>query len=67
MNTGKHEERESTGLERKKGNQVLLEIERHHSVQDSCKFYKLLNNTRKPFEPAVAICCQEGRSILNKI
>jgi hypothetical protein len=43
---------------KKKGqldDQVLNEIEWHHSVQDSRKFYKRVNDTRKPFEPAIAM------------
>jgi hypothetical protein len=67
---------------KKKGqldDQTLIEIERHHSVQDSCK-YKRLNDTKKPIEPAVAMCQatneqlltnkdqdQDGRSILNNL
>jgi hypothetical protein len=38
-------------LRKKKGqldDQAVIEIERHHSVQDSLKFYDCLNDTRKP-------------------
>jgi hypothetical protein len=30
---------------------ALIEIERHWSIQDSRKFYKRLNDVRRPFEP----------------
>jgi hypothetical protein len=48
-------------------NQALVEIERHRSVQDSRKFYKRLNDTRKPFGPAVAMCrATNGQLLTNK-
>jgi hypothetical protein len=60
MNTGKLEKEESTCLERKKGH-------RHRSVQDSRKFYKRLNDTRKLFELAVAMCrATNGQLLINK-
>jgi hypothetical protein len=73
MNEYRHVRRKEKHLFRKKkgqlDDQALIEIERHHSVQDSRKFYKLLNDTIKPFEPAVALiktkCCQDERSILS--
>jgi hypothetical protein len=34
----------------------LIEIERHWSIQDSCKFYKRMNDVRRPFKPKVAMC-----------
>jgi hypothetical protein len=34
----------------------LIEIGRHRSIQDSRKFYKSLNDVRRPFEPRVAMC-----------
>jgi hypothetical protein len=36
--------------------EAFIEIERHRSIQDSRKFYKPLNNVRRPFEPQVAMC-----------
>jgi hypothetical protein len=30
--------------------EALIEIERHWSIQDSRKFYKLLNDVRRPFD-----------------
>jgi hypothetical protein len=47
-------------LFRKKARQLdeeaLIEIERQRSIQDSRKFYKRLNDVRRPFEPQVAMC-----------
>jgi hypothetical protein len=47
-------------LFRKKAMQLdedaLIEIERHRSIQNSRKFYKCLNDVRRPFEPQVAMC-----------
>jgi hypothetical protein len=51
---------------KKKGqldDQTLIEIERHHSVQDSCK-NKRLNDTKKPIEPAVAMCQAMNEQLL---
>jgi NADH:ubiquinone oxidoreductase subunit E len=51
--------REKQLFRKKKGqldDQALIKIERHHSVQDFYKFYERPNDTRKPFEPAVATC-----------
>jgi hypothetical protein len=51
--------REKHLFRKKKGqldDQGLKGIERRHSVQDSRKFYKRLNDAKKPFEPAVAMC-----------
>jgi hypothetical protein len=35
--------------------EALIENERHRSIQDSRKFYKRLNDVRRPFEPQVAM------------
>jgi hypothetical protein len=35
---------------------ALIVIERHRSIQDSRKFYKRLNDVRRPFEPQVGMC-----------
>jgi hypothetical protein len=35
---------------------ALIEIKRHRSIQDFRKFYKRLNDVRRPFEPQVAMC-----------
>jgi hypothetical protein len=55
---------------KKKGqldDQPLIEIERHHSVQDSRKFYKHMNDTRKPFEPGAVMCrATNGQLLTNK-
>jgi hypothetical protein len=46
---------------------ALIEIEPHHSVRDSRKFYKRLNDTRKTFKPAVAMCrATNGQLLTNK-
>jgi hypothetical protein len=48
-----------TRLFRKKARQLdeeaLIEIERHRSIQDSHKFYKRLNDVKRPFELQVAM------------
>jgi hypothetical protein len=51
--------REKHLFRKKKGqfdDQILIEMNRDHSVQDSHKFHKRLNDTGKQFEPAVAMC-----------
>jgi hypothetical protein len=58
-------------LFRKKARQLdedaLIEIERHRSIQDSRKFYKRLNDVRRPFEPQVAMCrAKNGELSTNK-
>jgi hypothetical protein len=58
-------------LFRKKARQldkeVSIEIERHRSIQDSCKFYKCLNDVSRPFEPQVAMCrAKNGKLLTNK-
>jgi hypothetical protein len=47
--------------------EALIEIERHRSIQDSRKFYKCLNDVRRPFEPQVAMCqAKNGELLTNK-
>jgi hypothetical protein len=47
--------------------QALIEFERHLSVHDSRMFYKCLNDIRKPFKPAVAMCrAMNGQLLTNK-
>jgi hypothetical protein len=42
-------------------------MERHLSIQDSRKFYKRLNDVRRPFEPQVAMCrAKNGELLTNK-
>jgi hypothetical protein len=58
-------------LFRKKARQlykeVFIEIERHRSTHDSRKFYKRLNDVRRPFEPQVALCrAKNGELLTNK-
>jgi hypothetical protein len=58
-------------LFRKKARQLyeeaLIETERHRSIQDSRKFYKRLNDVRRPFEPQVAMCrAKNGDLLTNK-
>jgi hypothetical protein len=58
-------------LFRKKARQLdeeaLIEIERHRSIQDFRKFYKRLNDVRRPFEPQVAMCrAKNGELLINK-
>jgi hypothetical protein len=54
-------------LFRKKARQLdaeaLIKIERHQSIQDSRKFYKRLNDVRRPFEPQVAMSSQKHGTI----
>jgi hypothetical protein len=46
---------------------VLIEIERHQSIQDSRKIYKRLNDVRRPFKPQVAMCrAKNGELLTNK-
>jgi hypothetical protein len=56
---------------RKKAKQLdeeaSIEIERHRSIQDSRKFYKHLDEVRRPFEPKVAMCrANSGELLTNK-
>jgi hypothetical protein len=57
-------------LFRKKARQLdeeaLIEIERHRSIEDSRKFYKRLNDVRRPFEPQVAMCRANNGELLTK-
>jgi hypothetical protein len=58
-------------LLRKKAKQLdeeaLIEIERHRNIQDSRKFYKRLNDVRRPFEPQVTMCrAKSGKLSTNK-
>jgi hypothetical protein len=44
--------------------EALIEIERHRSIR---KFYKRLNDVRRPFEPQVAMCgAKNGELLTNK-
>jgi hypothetical protein len=48
--------------------EALIEIERHRSIQDSRKFYKRLNDVRRPSKPQVAMCrAKNGELLTNKI
>jgi hypothetical protein len=58
-------------FDQKKGRQLdeeaLIEIKRHRSIQNSRKFYKRLNDVRRPFEPQVAMCrAKNGELLTNK-
>jgi hypothetical protein len=57
-------------LFRKKARQldeeVLFEIERHRSIQDSRKFYKRLNDIRRTLKPQVAMCRAKNGELLTK-
>jgi hypothetical protein len=44
--------------------EALIEIERHRSIQDSRKFYKRLNDVRRPFKPQVAMCRPKNGELL---
>jgi DNA primase large subunit len=47
--------------------EALIEIEQNRSIQDSRKFYKRLNDVRRPFEPQVAMCrAKNGELLTNK-
>jgi hypothetical protein len=47
--------------------EALIEMERHRSIQDSRKFYKRLNDIRRPFEPQVGLCrAKNGELFTNK-
>jgi uncharacterized protein with WD repeat len=47
--------------------EALIEIARHLSIQDSRKFYKRLNDVRRPFEPQVTMCrAKNGELLTNK-
>jgi hypothetical protein len=51
---------------RQLGVEALIEIERHRSIQDSRKFYKRLNDVRRPFEPQVAMCRAKNGELITK-
>jgi hypothetical protein len=58
-------------LFRKKARQLeeeaFIEIERHWIIEDPRKFYKRLNDVRRPFEPQVAMCrAKNGELLTNK-
>ena len=47
--------------------EASIEIERYRSIQDSRKFYKRLNDVRRPFEAQVAMCrAKNGELLTNK-
>jgi hypothetical protein len=47
--------------------EALIDIARHRSIQDSCKFYKRLNDVTRPFKPQVALCrAKNGKLLTNK-
>jgi hypothetical protein len=47
--------------------EALIEIEQHRSIQDSRKFYKRLNDVRRPFAPQVAMYrAKNGELLTNK-
>jgi hypothetical protein len=46
--------------------EVLIEVERHRSIQDTRKFYKRLNDVRRPFETQVAMCRAKNGELLTK-
>jgi hypothetical protein len=47
--------------------EALIENERHRSIQNSRKFYKRLNEVRRPFEPQVAMWrAKNGELLTNK-
>jgi hypothetical protein len=63
------DEREAFVQEKGKADdeEASIEIERHCSIQDSRKFYKRLNDVRRPFEPQVAMCrAKKGELLTNK-
>jgi hypothetical protein len=46
---------------------ALIKIEQNQSIQDTRKFYKRLNDVRRPFEPQVAMCrAKNGELLPNK-
>jgi hypothetical protein len=44
--------------------EALIEIERHQSTQDSRKFYKRLNDARRPFNLQVVMCRAKNAELL---
>jgi endonuclease/exonuclease/phosphatase family metal-dependent hydrolase len=70
-NAYKQARAEERNLFRRKSRQLdeeaLIEIERHRSIQDTRKFYKRLNDVRRPFEAQVAMCrAKNGDLLTNK-
>jgi hypothetical protein len=47
--------------------EMLVETERHRSIQDSRKFYMHMNDDRRPFKPQVVMCrAKNGELLTNK-
>jgi hypothetical protein len=47
--------------------EVLIDIERHTNIQDAHKFYKRLNDVKRPFKAKVAMCrAKNGELLTNK-
>jgi hypothetical protein len=46
--------------------ETLIEIERYRSIRDSRKFFKRLNDVKRPFEAQVAMCCAKNGELLTK-
>jgi hypothetical protein len=46
--------------------EALVDIERHWSIQDSRKFYKRLNDVRRPFEQVAMCRAKNGELLTNK-
>jgi hypothetical protein len=44
--------------------EAFIEIERHRSIQDSLKYYKRLNDVKRPFEAQVAMCRAKNGELL---
>jgi hypothetical protein len=44
--------------------EALIETERHRSIQDFRKFYKRLNDVRRPFEPQLVLCRAKNGELL---
>jgi hypothetical protein len=59
-NAYKLSRKKERSLFRKKARQLdeeaTIGIERHRIIQDSRKFYKRLNDVRRPFKPQMAMC-----------
>jgi hypothetical protein len=51
---------------REEREEALIEVERHRSIQDTRKFYKRLNDVRRPFEAQVAMCRAKNGELLTK-
>jgi hypothetical protein len=46
--------------------EALIEVERHRFIQNTRKFYKRLNDVRRPFEALVAMCRAKNSELLTK-